>query len=152
MKPRLSILVGIVALSLTAIPFAVKANTTLTSQSQIVAQATDKKPNREKFAEELGLTDTQKSELQKIRQETRTAIQGVLTPEQRTQWEAAKNNRQARREGLKALNLSEEQRASIKKIKEDSKAKMDAVLTAEQKQKIEQMRQNWRSRRQSQNR
>ncbi|RUT09175.1 hypothetical protein DSM106972_012280 [Dulcicalothrix desertica PCC 7102] len=151
MKSKLSVLVGIVALSITAIPFVAKANT-LTSQSQIVAQTTDAKPNRGKFAEELGLTDTQKAELTRIRQETRAAIEKVLTPEQRTQWQAAKQNRQARRGGFKALNLSEDQRAEIKKIKEASKTQMQAVFTDEQKQKIQEMRQNWRTRRQQQNR
>ena len=151
MKSRLSILAGIVALSLTAIPFAANANTQ-TSQSQIVAQATEAKPNRGKFAQELGLTDTQKADLNRIRQETRAAIEKVLTPEQRTAWEAAKQNRQARRGGLKALNLTEDQRAEIKKIRENSKTRMEAVFTPEQKQKIQEMRQNWRSRRQQQNR
>lgn len=151
MKSKLSVLAGIVALSITAIPFVAKANT-LTSQSQIVAQTTDAKPNRGKFAQELGLTDTQKAQLTKIRQDTRAAIENVLTPEQRTQWQAAKQNRQARRGGFKALNLSEDQRAQIKKIKETSKTQMEAVFTAEQKQKIQQMRQNGRERRQQQNR
>jgi periplasmic protein CpxP/Spy len=151
MKSRLSILAGIVALSLAAIPFAVNANT-LTSQSQVVAQAVEGKPNRGKFAQELGLTDTQKADLSEIRKNTRAEILKVLTPEQRTQWEAAKQNRQARRGGFKALNLSEDQKAQIKKIRQDSKADMEAVFTPEQKQKIEQMRQNRRSGRQQQNR
>ncbi|MBF2067630.1 MAG: P pilus assembly/Cpx signaling pathway, periplasmic inhibitor/zinc-resistance associated protein [Calothrix sp. C42_A2020_038] len=152
MKLRnLSILAGIFTLSLTAIPFAVTASP-LTSQSQIVAQAQPRKANRGKFAQELGLTDAQKTRLAEIRQTTKTQIEQVLTPEQRAQWQAAKQNRQARRGGFQSLNLTDDQKAQINRIRESSKTQMEAVFTPEQKQKMEQMRQGWRQRRQQQNR
>ncbi len=68
------------------------------------------------------MTDAQKAQLSEICNNTRAEIEKVLTPKQRTQWETAKQNPQARRSGFKALNLSSDQRAQIKKIRETSKA------------------------------
>jgi periplasmic protein CpxP/Spy len=153
MNPKnLSIVASLFAFSLTVIPFAAKADV-FTSHSQIVAQSQpakkDQKANFEKFAQELGLTDSQKSDFARIRTNTRTKIDAILTPEQRQQRQAASQNRQeGRNRGFKALNLSETQKTDIKQIMQASKAEMEALLTPEQKQKFEQLRQTRRDRRQ----
>ncbi len=150
---NLSIVAGLFAFSLTAIPFAAQADVfTSNLNSQIVAQAQPgkkyKKANFEKFAQELGLTDAQKSDLARIRKETRSKIDGILTTEQLQQRQANSQNRQeGRNRGFKA-NLTDAQKADIKKIMQSSRADMEAVLTPEQKQKFEQLRQNRRDRRQ----
>ncbi|MEA5569842.1 P pilus assembly/Cpx signaling pathway, periplasmic inhibitor/zinc-resistance associated protein [Calothrix sp. UHCC 0171] len=152
---NLSIVAGLFAFSLSAIPFAANANVfnfRSRSDSQTVAQAQPVKKNKkaysEKFAQELGLTDSQKSQLAQIRQNTKAEIDKVLTPEQRQQRQAAYQNREGRRNGKAKLNLSDAQKAQIKQIMQSSKAQMDSVLTPEQKQKLEQLRQNRGNRRQ----
>ncbi len=102
----------------------------------------------------LNLTDDQKAQLKQIRESSRSQIDAILTPEQKTQLEAAKQQRQAGQQGQKprgmwaALNLTADQKAQIKAIRQDAKQKMDAVLTAEQRQQLEQARQQKRQNRQ----
>ena len=154
---NLSIVASIFAFSLTAIPFAAKADvftshSNLDSNSQIVAQAQpgkkDRKANFEKFAQELGLSDSQKTRIAEIRANTRTEVDKILTPEQRQERQANPQNRQeGRNRGFKA-SLSDAQKAEIKKIMQSSRADMEAVLTPEQKAKFEQLRQNRKERRQ----
>ncbi|PAX51182.1 P pilus assembly/Cpx signaling pathway, periplasmic inhibitor/zinc-resistance associated protein [Brunnivagina elsteri] len=135
---NLSIVASIFAFSLTAIPFAAKADvftshSNLDSNSQIVAQAQpekkDRKANFEKFAQELGLTDDQKTKIAEIRANTRTEVDKILTPEQRQERQQRKAERQAnpqnrqegrRNRGFKA-NLTDAQKAEIKKIMQSSK-------------------------------
>jgi periplasmic protein CpxP/Spy len=154
---NLSIVAGLFAFSLTAIPFAAKADIfTSYSNSQIVAQAQsgkkDRKANFEKFAQELGLSDKQKSDLAAIRKETRIKVDGILTSEQRQQRQQRQANPQNRQEGrinrgFKA-NLTDAQKADIKEIMQSSRADMEAVLTPEQKAKFEQLRSERRDRKQ----
>lgn len=95
----------------------------------------------------LNLSDDQKAQLKQIRESTRSQIESILTPEQKAQLDAAKQQRQPGQRGQKArgiwasLNLTADQKAQIKTIRQDAKQKMDAVLTAEQRQQLEQSRQ-----------
>jgi periplasmic protein CpxP/Spy len=148
---NLSIVASLFAFSLTAIPFAAKADVFApNSHSQVVAQAQhvkkDRKANFERFTQELGLTDSQQSRLAEIRNNTRTKVDAILTPEQR------QANLQKRQEGRKnrefRASLSDDQKTQIRQIMQSSKAEMEAVLTPEQKQKFEQLRQNRRDRHQ----
>ncbi len=157
---NLSIVAGLFAFSLTAIPFAAKADiftsySNSQANSQIVAQATSvkqgKKANFEKFAQELGLTDSQKARLAEIRNNTRTEIDKILTPEQRQQRQQRQANSQNRQEGRNRgskANLTDAQKADIKKIMQSSRADMEAVLTPEQKVKFDQLRSERRDRKQ----
>ncbi|MBD2388490.1 Spy/CpxP family protein refolding chaperone [Cylindrospermum sp. FACHB-282] len=155
----LSFIAGAFALGLTAIPFAVEAQTA-SSSPLLVAQATEKGP-----WQKLNLTDAQKSKLQAIRQSTRAQIDQILTPEQKAQMEKLKAEYQGQRgqgqrpqqrgeggkKGFAALNLSEAQKAQIKKIMESSKQQTEAVFTPEQLQQMKQFRENARGRRQQGN-
>lgn len=102
----------------------------------------------------LNLTADQKAQLKQIRESTRTKIEAILTPEQKAQLAAAKQQRQQGQRGQKArgmwasLNLTADQKAQIKSIRQDAKQQMDAVLTAEQRQQLEQARQQRQQRRQ----
>jgi periplasmic protein CpxP/Spy len=157
---NLSIVAGLFAFSLTAIPFAAKADiftsySNSQANSQIVAQAQpekkDRKANFEKFAQELGLSDSQKSRITEIRNNTRTEIDKILTPEQRQERQQRQANSQNRQEGRNRgfkANLTDAQKADIKKIMQSSRVDMEAVLTPEQKEKFEQLRQNRRDRKQ----
>ncbi len=145
---NLSILASIVAIGLSTTSFAFKAEAQK-SNSLLVAQEQPTRGSRgDRFAEELGLNDTQKAQIEAIKNDTRAKMDAVLTPEQRALKQTAQQNRQGRRGGWKALNLSETQRNDMKRIREASKAEIKNVLTPEQQQKWEQMRQQKGNRRQ----
>jgi periplasmic protein CpxP/Spy len=149
---KFSLIAGIVFLSVATNTFAANAQS-FSSQSQIIAQAQPAKKARfEKFAQELGLTDEQQSQLTAIREKQRSEIDKILTPEQRQLRQTAMQNRQGRRAKFQALNLSDSQKNEIKKIMASSKQDMEAILTPEQKQKFEQIRSSRRERRQQTNR
>lgn len=151
----LSLLAGAIALTLTATPLAVKAQTQ-SSSPLVVAQAKEKGP-----WQSLGLTDAQKNQIQQIRRNTRTQIEGVLTQEQKDKLRAAYEARQAQRQAgqrprmgknFAELNLTEAQKTRIRQISESSKRQIEAVLTPEQQEKIRQFRENARQRRQQRDR
>ena len=71
-----------------------------------------------KLKEKLGLTEDQVAKLQKIGDETRTAMKALREKE----------------------GDADSKKAERKKLMESTKAKIDAVLTAEQKAKLEEMR------------
>ncbi|MBW4472364.1 MAG: hypothetical protein KME45_18620 [Stenomitos rutilans HA7619-LM2] len=105
----------------------------------------------------LNLTAEQKAQLKQIRESTRSQIDAVLTPEQKAQIAAAKQQRQAGQPGQRvkkargvwaSLNLSADQKAKIQAIRQDAKQQRDAVLTPEQRQQLEQARQQRQQRRQ----
>jgi periplasmic protein CpxP/Spy len=78
--------------------------------------------------EQLDLTEAQSTQLETIRNNTRSQIQAVLTPEQQT----TLDNEGPR--GLKSLGFSEDQRSQIRSIREASKEEIGTVLTDEQQQ------------------
>ncbi|MBW4690509.1 MAG: hypothetical protein KME27_01945 [Lyngbya sp. HA4199-MV5] len=105
----------------------------------------------------LNLTDEQKAQLKQIRESTRSQIDAVLTPEQKAQLAAAKQQRQEGQPGQRAkkargvwasLNLTADQKTKIQAIRQDAKQQMDTVLTPEQRQQLEQARQQRQQRRQ----
>jgi Spy/CpxP family protein refolding chaperone len=147
---KLALIAGAVALTLTATPFAVQAQTT-SSRPLLAQQAGKKGP-----WQELGLTDAQKEQIKQIKNSTRTQIEAVLTPEQRAKLQAAKQaagqgQRQRGKEVWQSLNLTDAQKAQIRQIKETSQQQIEAVLTPEQRAKLQQIRQNWQQRRQQRN-
>ncbi|MDZ8223907.1 MULTISPECIES: P pilus assembly/Cpx signaling pathway, periplasmic inhibitor/zinc-resistance associated protein [unclassified Nostoc] len=163
----LSLVAGAIALTLSATSFAVNAQTA--SPSPVLLAQT---PQKERGPwKELGLTDTQKTQIQAIRRDSRTKMEAVFTPEQKAKLDAAKQARRAEWQARKAqgqtgqrqpgqrrgkggyadLNLSEVQKTQLRQIRESEKQQIQAVLTAEQRQKLEQFRQNAPSRRQQGN-
>ncbi|MBN3909566.1 MAG: P pilus assembly/Cpx signaling pathway, periplasmic inhibitor/zinc-resistance associated protein [Nostoc sp. NMS1] len=158
----LSLVAGAIALTLTATSFAVDAQTA--SPSPVLLAQT---PQKERGPwKNLGLTDTQKSQIQTIRRDSRAKFEAVLTPEQKAKLEAAKQARQAqgqtgqgerqagqrqRKGNFADLNLTEAQKTQMRQIRESEKQQIQAILTPEQRQKLEQYRQNAPSRRQQGN-
>ncbi|MBF1990704.1 Spy/CpxP family protein refolding chaperone [Fischerella thermalis] len=143
---KISLIAGAVALSLTALPFAVQAQTT--SSPFLVAQV----PQGKGLLQSLGLTDAQKAQIAEIRRNTKAKMDAVLTPQQREQLANARQNRQNRRNLKASLNLTEDQKTQMRQIMESQKSQIDAVLTPEQRQQLQQMRESKRSRRQQFNR
>lgn len=150
---------GLIALSIAAAPFIVKAQAQTPDQST-PTQTTPR--NHHGKWDQLNLSDTQKAQLKTIHEETRTLIKGVLTPEQQTQIQTMmqqhQQNRQAGQQAGKArhdrwasLNLTDDQKAKIKAIRDAQKTKMQAVFTPAQQQQLQQMRAQWQQKHQQQN-
>ncbi len=143
---KLSLIVGAIALSLTATTVAVKAQTT-SSSPLVVAQAQE----HHSFAQSLGLTDDQKAKIGEIRRNTHEQMKNILTPDQQNQLKTAMQNHQGRRVTWKSLNLTDDQKNQLKQLKQSEKTQIDEVLTPEQQQKLQQMHQNRRSQHQQPN-
>lgn len=153
LKP-LSLLVGALALTLTATPFAVQAQTN-SSSVLLIAQAGKKGP-----WESLGLSNEQKARIQEIGRNSRAQIEAVFTPEQKAKMEAARQARQAQRQqgqrpqagqrggkkNFAELNLTEDQKTRIRSIRQTSQQQMEAVLTPEQRTKLQELKANARQR------
>jgi periplasmic protein CpxP/Spy len=144
---KLPLIVGAIVISLTAATSAVQAEI-IAQRPLIVAQNAQNRQNNNKW-ERLNLTQEQRTQIQAIKQETRSQIEGILTPEQRQQAQTAWNNNggDKPKNGLRNLNLSDEQRTQVREIMRSSKEKMEGVLTDEQKEQLRQMKQDGRSRR-----
>lgn len=141
-----SLIASALAITLAAVPLAAKADFTGQQAPLVVAQARENGKN-DKW-ERLGLTDAQKAQINEIKKNTRSQIEGILTEEQRQQARKALDSNQKPKNVLRGLNLTDEQRTQVRQIMQTSKQQMEAVLTPEQKQQLEQMKQQWRSRRQ----
>jgi periplasmic protein CpxP/Spy len=153
---NLSLITAAIALSLTAIPIAVNAQINPQTPTQV-------KPVRAKGSfERLGLSEQQKTQIQEIRRNTRAQMEAILTPEQKQQLQAAKQERQGQprqqtgqgqrpKKGFASLNLSEEQKTKMREIRESEKNQIQAILTPEQRQQLQQFQENRRSRRQQPN-
>ncbi|MEH1852842.1 MAG: P pilus assembly/Cpx signaling pathway, periplasmic inhibitor/zinc-resistance associated protein [Nostoc sp.] len=154
----LSLVAGAIALTLTATSFAVHAQTA--SPSPVLLAETPH--GRWK---DLNLSSLQESQIKDIHQQTWQQIENtVFTPDQKAQFEAAKQARKAAWQERKAqgqtsqqtgqhhhrhgggifakLNLSQAQKDQIKALKKSERQKIKAVLTPAQQQQIQQFRQN----------
>ncbi|MBK1988648.1 Spy/CpxP family protein refolding chaperone [Sphaerospermopsis aphanizomenoides BCCUSP55] len=152
----LSLIAAAFALTLTATPFVAQAQQT--SSSDQPGQELSEKGSWKN----LGLTDAQKAEMQKIRRNSLTQMYKILTPEQKEQLKATMQERRNqgsqgegkgkwKKDGFASLNLTEAQKNQMRSIKESSKQQIKAILTPAQRQKLQQMQQNVKSRRQQGN-
>ncbi|MEP0869974.1 hypothetical protein NDA01_09180 [Trichocoleus desertorum AS-A10] len=164
------LLAGAIAMTLAAAPLATQvvqaqSNTGTPSQS-------GHRMKGMKGMNALNLSAEQRTQMQQIHEETKAAIEQVLTAEQRQQLEAIKAQRQATRAERQAarvegqarpqgetrerrgpfanLNLSAEQQTRIQEIKQASRQRMEAVLTEEQRQKLNELKQTRQQVRQGQ--
>ncbi len=107
---------------------------------------TENMKKRQDALKQLNLTEAQKTQMKAIRESAKARHQSVLTPEQRTLIEQAKQS--GDRKGVrKSLNLTDAQKQQMKAIAEDTKAQMKNVLTPTQQQQLEQMKQQRQSNR-----
>jgi periplasmic protein CpxP/Spy len=158
----LSLVAGAIALTLTATPFAVKAQTSFSS-NRLVAQAQNPqtpKVGKKGFMQQLNLTPQQQSQIDAIKRETRAQMEAVLTPAQKAEIEALKAQRQSGQRpaagqrqagqrgqgGFARINLSDAQKTQMRQIMETSQQRIQAVLTPEQQAKLQELRENARSR------
>lgn len=121
------LLPSVLAITLAAVPFmpAFAQNQTSPNQSAPAKRGMDR----------LNLTDAQKTQMQQIRQNTKSEIaaylqsQGITIPEG-----------QKPRDAMRSLNLSDAQKAQLKAIYQRGKDQVQALLTDDQKAMMQQRR------------
>ncbi|MBD0262383.1 MAG: Spy/CpxP family protein refolding chaperone [Tolypothrix sp. Co-bin9] len=134
---NLSLIAGAIALSLTAVPFSVKAETTSQAPARLAqAQAQPKQPAQGG----IQLTPQQQTKIEQIRGNVRKQIEGVLTKDQRTQIKTAMEAGKPAREAFGALKFSPQQQTQLQQIMVSSQQQMEAVLTADQKAELARLR------------
>ncbi|MEO1378215.1 MAG: hypothetical protein AAFW70_28865 [Cyanobacteria bacterium J06635_10] len=138
---KLSLFAGAIAIAFSITPLAANAQVN-SNAPQRVSQAKPQNPP------DLKLSQKQIGEINKIRTNTRTKIQNVLTPEQRqkiqTDLQAGKNARQV----FASIQFTQKQQNELKTIMEDSQKQMEGVLNATQKKTLNEWRSNLRSQQQ----
>jgi Spy/CpxP family protein refolding chaperone len=92
-------------------------------------------------AKQIELSETQKSEIIKIRETTNDRINAVLTDEQKEQLEVAMQQGQDPRQAFGSLELSTEQQQQIQTILTEANQQSQEVLTPEQLEQLQQMQQ-----------
>ena len=123
----LPMLAGAIALTITAAPVAVKAQS-----NQPPGQA----QNGSQIAG-VNLTQQQQNQLAQIRRDTRVQIDAILTPKQRDQFKVAMQSPQGRRAAFTAMNLSDEQKSHMQAIIQSAQSRAEAILTPQQRQQIQ---------------
>ncbi len=150
------VLVSAIALGLGTVPML-----TSIAQAQDSGAPTQTRPMKGWMMQDLNLTAEQQASIKQIHEETRAAMEAILTPTQRQQLQDAKAQAQAnpgqwkQRRGMKeALNLTEEQKTRMRELKQSAKERISAVLTAEQRQQLQERqqmrRQRWQQRQNNQ--
>ena len=99
----------------------------------------------------LNLTPDQQTRIKQVRQDERTAIDNILTADQKAQLKAEHQNHEARqanrgtpktgeqrRSPFASLNLTADQRTRIEAAQRTARAQMDTILTPEQRQQMQQ--------------
>ncbi|HEY9646756.1 MAG TPA: Spy/CpxP family protein refolding chaperone [Chroococcidiopsis sp.] len=119
---------GLAAIAMLATPLA----------SKVIAQ--DGPPPGPPMFEELNLTESQRTQLEQIHQNTRTQIENLLTEQQRQQVRSAIESGSNPREAMRAANLTTEQRDQVRSIMEAAREQSQSVFTDEQRAQLEQLR------------
>jgi Spy/CpxP family protein refolding chaperone len=133
------VLAGVIALTVTAAPLAVKAEPNQLNQP-LPKQAQNRR------GAEVELTQQQKDKLVQIRSDTRAQIEKILTPQQREQFKAAMQSPQGRQAAFAAMNLSPKQQTELREVMQSAQTRVEAILTPEQRQQIQQSIQERRQR------
>lgn len=161
MKHKLMpMLIGAIALTLTAAPMVVHAQDDYDYERATYGQGQYQGRGQGRFAG-IDLSQRQRDQMARIRQDTQDRIQRILTPSQRQQLQSLRQNRQqgatraqgqrGRRGIFSSLNLSDDQKRQLRDVMQDSKSRMEAVLTPQQREQMERNTQNRRARRQQSN-
>ncbi|NJM22169.1 MAG: P pilus assembly/Cpx signaling pathway, periplasmic inhibitor/zinc-resistance associated protein [Richelia sp. RM2_1_2] len=94
-------------------------------------------PNKEQgFFKELNLTQDQKDKLKEIQEENKSALDEILTSEQRETLKEAVTAGKKPPEAMQSLDLSDEQKQQIQEVMESQKQKIAEILTPEQQEKL----------------
>ena len=135
---NLSLIAGAIALSLTAVPFSVKAETTSAAPVRL-AQTQPTKPPQQSGG--IQLTPQQQTQIEQIRGNVRKQIEQVLTKDQRTQIQTAMQSGKSGREAFQGLTFTPKQKTQLQQIMVSSQQQMEAVLTSDQRAELTRLRQ-----------
>jgi periplasmic protein CpxP/Spy len=97
--------------------------------------------------ESLDLTPDQEEQLAQIRQNTRTQLETLLTPEQREQLKTTMQAGGTFRDALAAMNLSDDQHTQLRSVFRSAHQQARDVFTPEQQQEIRELIQDRREER-----
>lgn len=125
------VLAGAIALAAAVVPDSVAAQT---SQPQQPA------PNQAQTRPQLAgveITPQQQDQLNKLRSDTRTQIESILTPQQREEFKTAMRTNQNPQTAFSNLKLSNQQQTQLQGIMQSARARAEAILTPEQRQQIQ---------------
>ncbi len=137
---NLSLIAGAFALTLTAVPFSVKAETTSNAPVRLAqTQTQPTKPAQQ--SGDIQLTPEQKTQIEQIRNNVFKQVDQVLTKDQRTQIQTAIQSGKSQREAFAAV-ITPKQRTQLQQIMLSSQQQMEAVLTPEQKAQLRLRQQN----------
>ncbi|MBD2461594.1 Spy/CpxP family protein refolding chaperone [Oscillatoria sp. FACHB-1407] len=89
--------------------------------------------------EELDLTPDQQTQLAQIRENTRSELEALLTPDQREQFRTTLQNGSSFRSAVRSMNLSEDQRTQLRSIFQSTQEQVTAILTEEQRQQVREL-------------
>lgn len=125
-------------LKLSSLIIGMAAVTVLTTP--MVANAQLNRPQSQEQLEEtfreLNLTESQKAQLQNIKQETRSQMAEILSQEQQETLQNAIASGQSRREAMMSLNLSRNQMFKVRSFMQSEREKIKNVLTEEQRERL----------------
>ncbi|MGL5804159.1 MAG: Spy/CpxP family protein refolding chaperone [Xenococcaceae cyanobacterium] len=105
-----------------------------------ILQAQQPSQERTSRMEKIGLTTEQKDRVAQIRNNTRQQIEGILTDEQKSQYQNEIAAGKKPREAMRSANLSAEQKEKIKGMMRSQREQISQLLTPEQKQKLREQR------------
>ncbi|MBE9181116.1 hypothetical protein IQ268_21375 [Oculatella sp. LEGE 06141] len=86
--------------------------------------------------EQLNLSPDQQTQLTQIRDQTRTQLESIVSPEQRQQFLGTLRENGQWREAIAAMNLSEDQKTQLDTVLRSARDEASAVLTEEQRQQV----------------
>jgi periplasmic protein CpxP/Spy len=78
------------------------------------------------------LSPEQQAQIKQIKQSSRAQIDAILTPEQRSQVEAARSRGEKPKQFMTTLNLTETQKAQIQAIRQQSRQQIQAIVQSGQ--------------------
>ena len=136
---NLSLIAGAFALTLTAVPFSVNAETTKSAPIQLAQNPPAQPPAQRGI--QIKLTRQQQAEFRKIDNGIRDQVQKLMTPQQLQQIKTAMESGKSGREAFGAINLTSEQQAEFQKIYITSQQQKEALLTRDQKAQLARFRQ-----------
>ncbi len=105
-----------------------------------ILQAQQPSQERTSRMEKIGLTTEQKDRVAQIKNNTRQQIEGILTEEQKSQYQNAFAAGKKPREAMQSANLSTEQKEKMKELRRSQREQISQLLTPEQKQKLREQR------------
>ncbi len=73
------------------------------------------------------LTQAQRTQIEEVKNNARSQVEAVLTPQQQAEWKSAVEDGQKMRSAVANLNLSQEQQTQINEIMKVSKEQKTAI-------------------------